>query len=56
VSEVARAGLRLLPEAEERRERFEAMLREVEDETERDGGHPLDEVLAAVDAVLAEER
>ena len=56
LSDVVRAGLRLLQEAEERRERFEAMLREVEDETDRDGGHTLDEVLAAVDAVLAEER
>jgi antitoxin ParD1/3/4 len=56
VSEVVRAGLRLLQEAEERRDRFEAMLREVENETDRDGGHTLDEVLAEVDAVLAAER
>jgi len=32
------------------------MLREVEEETDRDGGHALDEVLAEVDAALAEER
>jgi len=56
VSEVVRAGLHLLQEAEERRNRFEAMLRQVEEETDRDGGHELDDVLAELDAVLAEER
>jgi antitoxin ParD1/3/4 len=55
VSEVVRTALRLLQEAEERRDRFEAMLRAVEDETDRDGGHALDEVVAVVDAVLAQK-
>ena len=37
VSEVVRSGLRLLQDAEERRIRFNAMLKETESEADRDG-------------------
>jgi antitoxin ParD1/3/4 len=54
VSEVVRAGLRLLQEAEERRKRFNRMLDDVRAEAEREGDHAVDEVLAEIDAIIAE--
>lgn len=56
VSEVVRSGLRLLQEAEERRQRFEAMLREASAEAERDGTVSLDTVLADMDRIVAEAK
>ena len=53
VSEVVRAGLRALQEAEERRDRFNAMLDAVREETERDGAVDLDSVLVEADAIIA---
>ena len=57
VSEVVRAGLRLLQEAEERRRQFQAMLRETEAEDDRDGAVALDSAIAEADRVIdAHER
>jgi antitoxin ParD1/3/4 len=57
VSEVVRAGLRLLQEAEERRRQFQAMLRETEAEADRDGAVALDSAIAEADRVIdAHER
>lgn len=52
MSEVVRAGLRLLQETEERRRRFHAMLQEAEAETDRQGALTLDSVLAEVDEII----
>jgi antitoxin ParD1/3/4 len=52
VSEVVRAGLRLLQEAEERRRQFGAMLREVEEEADREGTFTVDSVLAEMDEII----
>jgi len=52
VSEVVRAGLRLLQEAEEQRRRLLAVVREAEAEVERDGTFTLESVLAEVDAII----
>lgn len=52
MSEVVRAGLRLLQSAEEQRQAFTAMLRSVADEAERKGAAILDDVLADMDAVI----
>ncbi|MBF0348890.1 MAG: type II toxin-antitoxin system ParD family antitoxin [Magnetococcales bacterium] len=54
VSEVVRSALRLLQEGEERRSRFNAMLDRVREETERDGGHALDDVMAEADGIIGE--
>lgn len=54
VSEVVRNALRLLQEKEERRARFDAMLNSVREETERDGGHPLEEVMLEADRIIEE--
>ena len=54
VSEVVRTALRLLQDAEERRQRFNAMLEVVRDETEREGVHDLDAVLAEMDSTIDE--
>jgi antitoxin ParD1/3/4 len=57
VSEVVRAGLRLLQEAEERRRQFQAMLRETEAEADREGVVALDSALAEADRIIdAHER
>jgi antitoxin ParD1/3/4 len=57
VSEVVRSGLRLLQEAEERRRQFQAMLRETEEEADRDGTFTVDDVLAEADGIIdASER
>lgn len=52
VSEVVRAGLRLLQDAEERRRSFNAMLDAVREETEREGALTIDAVLAAMDKII----
>jgi antitoxin ParD1/3/4 len=52
VSEVVGSALRLLQEAEERRRQFGAMLREVEEETEREGTFTVDSVLAEMDEII----
>lgn len=52
VSEVMRAALRLLQDAEAARADFAAMLDRVRDETEREGVDELDDVLAEMDAVI----
>jgi antitoxin ParD1/3/4 len=52
VSEVVRAGLRMLQEAEERRAAFGRSLDEARAESERDGWVGADEVLAEMDAII----
>ena len=52
VSEVVRAGLRLLQDTEDRRRSFNAMLEGVRAEAERDGTYSLDDVLAEMDTVI----
>lgn len=52
VSEVVRSALRLLQEGEERHARFNAMLDKVRAETEKDGGHPLEKVMAEADRII----
>lgn len=52
MSEVVRAGLRLLQSAEEQRQAFTAMLHSVADEAERNGVATLDDVLADMDAAI----
>lgn len=52
MSEVVRAGLRLLQSAEERRQAFTTMLLSVADEAERTGAETLDDVLADMDAAI----
>jgi len=54
VSEVARAGLRLLQEAEERQRQFLDMLAAVEAEGETEGFATVDEVAAELDRVIAD--
>ena len=54
VSEVARAALRLLQDAERDREEFLAMLGRVEAEGEATGFTGIDEVAAELDTVIAE--
>ena len=56
VSEVVRAGLRLLQEAEARRESFTTMLDAVRQEAEREGLSPLADVLEAMDAGMERGR
>jgi antitoxin ParD1/3/4 len=52
ISEVMRAALRLLQEREERRQKFDAMLEDVEAEVAREGTVPLETVLAEMDAII----
>lgn len=52
-SEVMRHAIRLMQEAEERRERFVAMLCDVSARAERDGTLSADEVDAELKAVIA---
>lgn len=52
MSEVVRAGLRLLQSAEEQRQAFTAMLHSVADEAERNGAATLDDVLADMDTAI----
>jgi antitoxin ParD1/3/4 len=51
VSEVMRAGLRLLLEQEERRQSFMDMITDVEAEIDRDGTVTIDEVVAGMRAI-----
>ena len=52
ISEVVRSGLRLLQEAEDRRQQFRSMLRAAEAEADREGSVSLDSVLAEVDGII----
>ncbi len=52
MSEVVRSALRLLQDAEERRQHFQAMLREAEDEAVRDGSYTLETVLDEIDRII----
>lgn len=52
VSEVMRAGLRLLQEREDRRRAFAEMLADVDAEADRDGTFTIDEVLADMDTII----
>ncbi|MGE5517202.1 MAG: type II toxin-antitoxin system ParD family antitoxin [Bacteroidota bacterium] len=52
VSEVVRSGLRLLQEAEERRQQFMGMLHAAEGEADRNGTFDVDDVTAEVDRIL----
>ena len=54
VSEVVRSALRMLQDAEARRERFMVMLDEARAEGERDGFVEIDDVLAELDGIIAE--
>ncbi len=53
VSEVVRASLRMLQDAEDRRREFRRMLDAVVEETDRAGALSLESVIAKVDAVIA---
>jgi antitoxin ParD1/3/4 len=50
--EVVRSGLRLLQEAEDRRRQFQMMLRETEEEAERNGAVTLESALAEADRII----
>jgi antitoxin ParD1/3/4 len=52
VSEVVRSGLRLLQEAEDRRNQFRLMLHAAEQEADRDGTVSVDSVLAEIDEII----
>ena len=52
VSEVVRAGLRMLQDAEDRRRAFNAMLAGVRAEADRDGVHDVESVLAEIDDII----
>ena len=53
VSEVVRASLRLLQDAEDRRHAFLRMLESADEETDREGSHSLESVMAEADAIIA---
>ena len=53
VSEVVRASLRLLQDAEDRRQAVARMLNEAMDEADRDGTVSLETALANMDAIIA---
>jgi antitoxin ParD1/3/4 len=55
VSEVVRSALRLLQEAEERRRQFAAMLRETEEEAEREGTFGVESVLGDIDGIIGSQ-
>jgi antitoxin ParD1/3/4 len=52
VSEVVRSGLRLLQEAEDRRNQFRLMLQAAEQEADRDGTVSVDSVLDEIDKII----
>ena len=52
VSEVLSSGLRLLQDQEERKAAFMAMLKEAEEEAERDGYFTVEEVMAEIDEII----
>jgi antitoxin ParD1/3/4 len=53
MSEVVRSGLRLLQDAEDRRDRLSLMLKAAEQEADRDGTVSIDSVLAEIDDIIA---
>ncbi|HEY1933117.1 MAG TPA: type II toxin-antitoxin system ParD family antitoxin [Acetobacteraceae bacterium] len=53
VADVVAAGLSLLQRREQARAEFVNSLQEAEAESERDGWHSLDDVLADMDAIIA---
>ena len=53
VSEVVRASLRLLQDAEDRRRQVRRMLDEAMEEADRDGDVPIEDALAKVDSIIA---
>jgi antitoxin ParD1/3/4 len=53
VSEVVRASLRLLQDAEDRRRAFRRMLDEAVEEADRDGTFSVESVLAEMDEIIA---
>jgi putative addiction module CopG family antidote len=53
VSDLVAAGLSLLQRQEQARTAFARSLEEAEAESERDGWHSLDDVLADMDAIIA---
>jgi len=52
VSEVVRSGLRLLQDAENRRQQFQTMLQTAQAEADREGTFTLENVLAEVDSII----
>jgi antitoxin ParD1/3/4 len=56
VSEVVRAGLRMLEETDERRRKFNAMLDEAVRGADEKGTFTIDEVLAEADKIIAKNR
>ncbi|MCW5699358.1 MAG: type II toxin-antitoxin system ParD family antitoxin [Rhodospirillales bacterium] len=54
VSEVVRTALRLLQDAEERCRNFNEMVAAVRNETDREGAHDIDTVLAEMDTSIDE--
>ena len=52
VSEVMRAGLRLLQEREERRRAFDTMIADVRKEAEHEGTYTIDQVDAEMEAII----
>jgi antitoxin ParD1/3/4 len=53
VSEVVRASLRLLQDAEDRRRGVRRMLEAAEDEADREGDVSIEDALAKVDSIIA---
>ena len=51
-NEVVRSALRLLQDAEDRRQHFQAMLREAEDEALREGNFTLQAALEEADRII----
>jgi len=53
VSEVVRASLRLLQEAEDRLQQFQRLLQLAEQESDRDGAIQIDNILPELDRIIA---
>lgn len=56
VSEVVRSAMRLLEDAERRREAFGAMLAEVRAEADEKGTYAAEDVAEEMDAIIADNR
>lgn len=56
VSEVVRHALRLMQDAERRREGFEAMLAEARTEADTQGVHQINDVLSELDEIIGKAR
>ena len=52
ISEVVRAGLRILQDTEKRRHSFNSTVETVRTEADRDGVHDLDDILTEMDTVI----